>query len=79
MISERTVRDTELDKVLDIIRSSALSPEGRERITPDLVVYDRDEIERRARKVEEYMNLLSGTAPDSWQILRQSDTPWRDR
>ncbi len=69
MISERTVRDTELDKVLDIIRSSALSPEGRERITPDLVVYDRDEIERRARKVEEYMNLLSGTAPDPFPYI----------
>ncbi len=64
MISERTVKDTELDKVLDIIRSSALSPEGREKIAPDLVTFDRSVIEKRAGKIEEYLNLLSGKAPD---------------
>ena len=64
MISERAVKDTELDKVLEIIRSSALSPEGKARITPELVVYDRDIIEKRAEKIEEYLNLLSGKAPD---------------
>lgn len=64
MITERTVKDTELDKVLDIIRSSALSPEGRERITPALVSDDRAVIAGRARRIEEYLNLLSGAAPD---------------
>ncbi len=64
MIKQRTVRDTELDKVLDIIRRSALSPEGRVNITPDLVVSDRTVIEGRAARIEAYMNLLSGAAPD---------------
>ncbi len=64
MIAERTVKDTELDKVLDMIRRSALSPEGRERITPSLVTSDRAVIEERAGRIEEYMNLLSGKAPD---------------
>ncbi len=69
MITERTVKDTELDKVLDIIRISALSPEGRDRITPSLVVTDRAVIEKRARRIEEYMNLLSGSAPDPFPMI----------
>ena len=64
MIDSRTVRDTELDKVLDMIRRSALSPEGRDAITPSLVTSESAVIEKRAARIEAYMNLLSGTAPD---------------
>ena len=63
-ITERTVKDTELDIVLDIIRKSALSPEGRAHITPGLVTDDSSLISSRADRIEEYMNLLSGAAPD---------------
>ena len=64
MIDARTVRDTELDKVLSTIRKAALSPEGRDAITPDLVTSERTVIESRAERIEGYMNLLSGRAPD---------------
>ena len=64
MIDSRTVRDTELDKVLDMIRRSALSPEGRDAITPSLITSESAVIEKRAARIEAYMNLLSGTAPD---------------
>ena len=69
MIDERTVRDTELDKVLDDIRKRALSPEGREAITSALVVSDRGIIQKRANKIEEYLNLLSGPTPDLFPYI----------
>ena len=64
MIDSRTIRDTELDKVLDIIRRFALSPEGRDGIVPERITSDREEIERRAERVARYMSLLGGSAPE---------------
>ena len=69
MIAERTVKDTELDKVLEIIRKNALSPEGKARITSDLVTFEESVIEKRSRKIEEYLNLLSGVAPDPFPSI----------
>ena len=69
MIEARTVRDTELDKVLEDIRKRALSPEGRDAITPALVVTDRAVIDVRAKKIEEYLNLLSGPTPDLFPYI----------
>ena len=69
MIAERTVKDTELDKVLEIIRKNALSPEGKARITSDLVIFEESVIEKRSRKIEEYLNLLSGVAPDPFPSI----------
>ena len=43
MIDSRTVRDTELDKVLDMIRRSALSPEGQESVLEQGFVPVKDE------------------------------------
>ena len=66
MIDSRTVRDTELDKVLGIIKGYALSPEGREMITAERVSFDIDEIERRSDRVGRYISLLGGSAPEAF-------------
>ena len=69
MIDSRTIRDTELDKVLDIIRRFALSPEGRDGIVPERITSDREEIERRAERVARYMSLLGGSAPEPFPSI----------
>ena len=69
IITERTASDAELDKVLDIIKKGALSPEGKENISIKLITDDRAVIERRAGKIGEYINLLSGAAPDQFPYI----------
>ena len=69
IITERTASDAELDKVLDIIKKGALSPEGKENISIKLITDDRAVIERRAGKIGEYINLLSGAAPDPFPYI----------
>ena len=69
MIDSRTARDIELDKVLDIIRRFALSPEGREKISLERLTADREEIERRAETVGRYISLFGGTAPDPFPSI----------
>lgn len=69
MIDDRTVRDTELDKVLESVRGYALSPEGRDAITPSMLTADRDEIERRADRIGRYISYLGGDAPDSFPSI----------
>ena len=66
MIDERTVRDTELDKVLESVRSLALSPEGRDAITPARLTCDADEIERRSDRIGKYISLLGGESPEAF-------------
>ena len=62
-MESRTIRDTELDKVLDKVKLYALSPEGRANITPDLVTSDREVLDNRYIKIDEFMNLLEGAEP----------------
>ncbi len=69
MIDDRTVRDTELDKVLDSVRSYALSPEGRDAITPAMLTADIDEIERRADRIGRYISYLGGDAPEEFPSI----------
>ena len=64
IITERTASDAELDKVLDIIRKGALSPEGRKAISIDKLSKDKDIIDRRAERIALYISLLGGEAPD---------------
>ncbi len=64
MIDALSAKDIELDKVLDIIRSEALSPEGREAITIDLITDDITVIEKRAERIGKIMDLLFGSNPD---------------
>lgn len=62
-MENRTIKDTELDKVLDKVRLYALSPEGKANITPDLVSQDREVLESRYVKIDYFMNLLEGAEP----------------
>ena len=62
-MENRTIKDTELDKVLERVRSFALSPEGRDNITPDLVSSDKEVLDARYVKIDSYMNLLEGAEP----------------
>ena len=64
-ISERTVRDTELDKVLEIVRKYSVSPEGCASVSPERITDDRELIDSRAAKIEEYIGRLglSGVEP----------------
>ena len=64
IITERTASDAELDKVLDIIRKGALSPEGRAAISIDKLSKDKDIINKRAERIALYISLLGGEAPD---------------
>ena len=57
-ISERTVRDTELDKVLEIVRKYSVSPEGCASISPERITDDRELIDSRAARIEEYIGRL---------------------
>ena len=69
-MDERTVRDIELDKVLDGVRRYALSPEGRDAIQPSLFTSDISEIEKRAALIDRYMSLSDGDAPDPFPPVR---------
>ena len=60
---ERTVRDTELDTILEAVRKYSLSPEGRDYITPDLVTTDEEELHKRYVRIDELMNRLEGGNP----------------
>lgn len=62
-MENRTIKDTELDKVLEKVRLYALSPEGRSNITADLVTSDSEIIEKRYIKIDCFMNLLEGSEP----------------
>ena len=63
-MDERTVKDIELDKVLEGVRKYSLSPEGRDGISPSLFTADRKTIEDRAALIDRYMSLSEGEAPD---------------
>lgn len=69
-MDDRTVRDIELDKVLDGVRRYSLSPEGREGISPSLFTSDSDVIEDRAAVIDRYMSLSEGDAPDPFPPVR---------
>ncbi len=69
-MDEKTVRDIELDKVLDGVRRYALSPEGRDAIQPSLFTSDISEIEKRAALIDRYMSLSDGDAPDPFPPVR---------
>ncbi|MBQ0071634.1 MAG: hypothetical protein KBS81_07240, partial [Spirochaetales bacterium] len=59
----RTVKDTEFGKVLEDIRRYALSPEGKEAITPECVTSDKETLEERYVRIDSYMNKLEGAEP----------------
>ena len=67
-MDERTVRDIELDKVLDGVRRYALSPEGREAIQPSLFTSDISEIEKREEAERQRMT-KSASSRDSRGLL----------
>ena len=69
-MDERTVRDIELDKVLEGVRKYSLSPEGREGISPSLFTDNPATIEERAAVIDRYMALSEGEAPDPFPPVR---------
>ena len=69
MIDIRTAKDIELDKVLDIIRRFALSPEGRDSIGIGRLTSDKAEIERRSDVVARYISLIGGNAPEPFPSI----------
>ena len=69
MIDIRTAKDIELDKVLDIIRRFALSPEGRDSIGIGRLTSDKADIERRSDVVARYISLIGGNAPEPFPSI----------
>ena len=69
-MDERTVRDIELDKVLEGVRKYSLSPEGREGISPSLFTDNPATIEERAAVIDRYMALSEGETPDPFPPVR---------
>lgn len=70
-MENRTIKDTELDKVLEKVRLYSLSPEGKANITPDLVSHDREVLDARYVKIDYFMNLLEGAEPlDTFPSIR---------
>lgn len=59
-MENRTVLDLEFQKVLDGIRKSALSSEGREAITPSLFTDDSEILEKRYIRIDTLINKLQG-------------------
>lgn len=60
---KRTIRDTELDVILDDIKSYSLSDEGKAYITPDLITDDEEVLNSRYIRIDEIMNKLESSAP----------------
>ena len=69
-MDDRTVRDIELDKVLEGVRKYSLSPEGRKGISPSLFTSDRKTIDDRAALIDRYMSLSEGSAPDPFPPVK---------
>ena len=59
-MENRTVLDLEFDKVLNGIKKSALSEEGRDAITPSLFTDDSDILEKRYIRIDTLINRLQG-------------------
>ncbi len=60
---ERTIRDTELDIILESIRSLSLSEEGKEYITPALVTTESDVLQKRYERIDGIKNRLEDCLP----------------
>ncbi len=60
---KRTIKDTELDVILEGIRSLSLSEEGSEFITPSLVTTDSEILEKRYVRIDEIRNRLEDSLP----------------
>ena len=70
-MENRTVIDLELDKVLNGIKKSALSEEGRDNITPALFTTDSDLLEKRYVRIDTLMNKLQGeTSLESFPSIK---------
>ena len=59
-MENRTVLDLEFDKVLNGIKKSALSDEGRDAITPSLFTDDSTILEKRYIRIDTLINRLQG-------------------
>ena len=59
-MENRTVLDLEFDKVLNGIKKSALSDEGRDAITPSLFTDDSTILEKRYIRIDTLINKLQG-------------------
>lgn len=62
-LAKRAIENTELDKVLEIIKSYSLSLEGRESIKADKLTADYELIESRYQRIDSYIGLLEGAEP----------------
>lgn len=54
----RTIKDLEFDKILEMMKKYSLSEEGQERLVPEAVSFDEEVIEQRAKRIEEIETLL---------------------
>ena len=59
-MENRTVLDLAFDKVLNGIKKSALSEEGREAVTPSLFTNDSSLLEKRYIRIDTLRNKLQG-------------------
>ena len=67
---DKTVKDIELDKILEEVKRHSLSPEGRAAITPSLFTSDPELLDARSERIGDLAGRLSSSRPEFFPAIQ---------